>query len=88
MILFIIYLGSVHLDDTVLVFNDTFRSLRPDEQIISRNMIQMIEGFATCDKGLMRYDNCQFVNNLGQKKMQVLHITRDGCENLQIDVLL
>lgn len=50
-------------------------------------MIQMIEGFAACDKGLMTYGNCELVNNLGKKQMQVLLITRDGCENLQLDVL-
>lgn len=84
----IIYPGTVHSDDTLLVYNNTFRgTLRPDEEIISKNMIQMIEGFAACDKGLMTYGDCQLVNNLGKEQMQVLLITRDGCENLQLDVL-
>lgn len=47
----------------------------------------MIEDFAACDKGLMTYDSCELVNNLGKKKMQVLLITRDGCENKELDEL-
>ncbi|KAH8419012.1 hypothetical protein KR222_000770, partial [Zaprionus bogoriensis] len=83
-----VHFGTVHCDDTLLIYNATFRgTLRPDEEIISRNLIQMIEGFAACDQGLMAYDNCQLVNNLGQKKLQVTLIKRDGCENQELEVL-
>ncbi|XP_034656812.1 esterase-5A [Drosophila subobscura] len=79
--------GTVHGDDVFLIFNVPFvpATRRPDEQIISRNFIKMLESFALSSNDSLTYGDCVFQNNVGSKRMQLLSITRGGCENKQLD---
>lgn len=76
--------GSVHGDDYFLIFENAVREpLRPDEKVISKNLIKMLEGFV--ERGSLIYADCVFANNVDQKQLQLLAIKRDRCEDLQVD---
>lgn len=62
-------------------------TLRPDEQIISKNLLQMLAEFVESDKGLLTYDSCRFQDIAGQGKLELVYITREGCENKQVEQL-
>ncbi|XP_034116550.2 esterase-5B-like isoform X1 [Drosophila albomicans] len=80
--------GTVHCDDFILMFGlQPNSSLTSDERTVSQYFVQMIEGFAQSSTGVLNYANCKFKNNLDHKQIQLLSITRSGCENLEIDVL-
>ncbi|KAH8310050.1 hypothetical protein KR044_011677 [Drosophila immigrans] len=80
--------GTVHCDDFFLMFGTQPDStLTSDERAISLHFIQMIEGFAQSSDSVLTYSNCKFRNNLEHKQIQMLSISRDGCENVQMDVL-
>nr|AAB70225.1 carboxylesterase-5A [Drosophila pseudoobscura] len=85
-----VYFGTVHGDDVFLIFNVSFvpANRRPDEEIISRNFIKMLEYFALSTDDTMAYGDCVFQNNVGSKHMQLLSITRDGCENKQLNCFI
>ncbi|KAH8419064.1 hypothetical protein KR222_003238, partial [Zaprionus bogoriensis] len=77
-------LGSVHGDDFLLIFENSIRQpLRPDEREISKHLIGMVQRFAK--SGTLVYNKCQFQDNIGEKKLQLLAIKRDSCENLQLE---
>lgn len=81
---FLLSTGSVHGDDYFLIFENVFREpVRPDERVISKNFIHMLEGFA--QHGTAIYADCVFPNNVNQKQFQLVAIKRDKCENLQVD---
>lgn len=76
--------GSVHGDDYFLIFENVFRDpVRPDERVISKNFINMLEGFV--QHGTAVYADCVFPNNVNQKQFQLVAIKRDKCDNLQVD---
>ncbi|XP_016997184.2 esterase P [Drosophila takahashii] len=81
-----VYFGTVHGDDFFLIFNvGTLRKdIRPDEEVISRNFIKMLEDFALDDRGTLKFGECDFQNNLDSKQYQVLRITQSGCKNEQL----
>ncbi|KAH8419200.1 hypothetical protein KR222_010424, partial [Zaprionus bogoriensis] len=79
-----ISLGSVHGDDYFLIFENAIRvPVRPDEKIISKNFIKMLEAFA--QGGSLAYADCVFANNVGQRQLQLVSIKRDRCEELHVD---
>ncbi|XP_016966495.1 esterase P [Drosophila biarmipes] len=84
-----IYFGTVHGDDFFLIFDDLpLRAfVRPDEEIITRKFIKMLEDFALDERGALRFGECDFQNNLDSKQYQVLRITQNGCQNEQYDQL-
>nr|AAD39962.1 esterase 6 [Drosophila melanogaster] len=77
--------GTVHGDDYFLIFENFVRDveMRPDEQIISRNFINMLADFASSDNGSLKYGECDFKDNVGSEKFQLLAIYIDGCQNRQ-----
>ncbi|XP_039485470.1 esterase 6 [Drosophila santomea] len=80
-----IHFGTVHGDDYFLIFENAVRNLelRPDEQLISRNFINMLADFALSDHGVLKYGECEFNDNVGSEKFELLSIHKDGCENKQ-----
>ncbi|KAH8419199.1 hypothetical protein KR222_010425, partial [Zaprionus bogoriensis] len=79
-----IFFGSVHGDDYFLMFENAVRvPIRPDEKLISKNFIKMLEAFA--QGGTLAYDDCVFANNVGQQQLQLVSIKRDRCEELHVD---
>lgn len=62
-------------------------NLRSDEKIISKNFLQMLIDFVESDKGLLTYDTCQFKDIAGQDKMELVYITREGCENKRVEII-
>ncbi|XP_017856608.1 PREDICTED: esterase-5B-like isoform X1 [Drosophila arizonae] len=81
-----VFLGTVHCDDLYLMLNSAVHeNLRSDEQIISKNFLQMLLDFVESEKGLLTYDTCQFKDIAGQGKMELVYITREGCENKQVE---
>ncbi|KAH8364854.1 hypothetical protein KR084_012630 [Drosophila pseudotakahashii] len=82
-----VFFGTVHGDDFFLIFNvATLRKdIRPDEEVISRKLIKMLEDFALDDRGILTFGECGFPNNLDSKQYEVLRITRSGCKNEQFD---
>ncbi|KAH8358592.1 hypothetical protein KR093_001220, partial [Drosophila rubida] len=80
--------GTVHCDDFFLMFGTQPDSaLTPVERTISQHFLQMIEGFAQHSDGALSYANCKFRNNLEHEQLQLLSITKDGCENVQMAAL-
>uniref|UniRef100_A0A6P4FPN7 Esterase-6-like n=1 Tax=Drosophila rhopaloa TaxID=1041015 RepID=A0A6P4FPN7_DRORH len=77
--------GTVHGDDYFLIFENVVRDaqLRPDEERISRNFINMLADFALSDKGTLTFGDCVFQDNVGSEKFNLLAIDRNGCENKQ-----
>ncbi|KAH8316737.1 hypothetical protein KR074_001570 [Drosophila pseudoananassae] len=76
--------GTVHGDDYFLMFESALRdSLRSDEEKISKNFIKMIANFAVSDGGPLSFGDCTFHDNVGREKLNLLSITRTGCENKQ-----
>ncbi|XP_033158612.1 esterase P isoform X1 [Drosophila mauritiana] len=75
--------GTVHGDDFFLIFNTAaFRTgIRPDEEVISKKFIRMLEDFALNDKGTLTFGGCNFRNNVNSKEYQVLRISRNACKN-------
>ncbi|XP_030241143.1 esterase-5B-like [Drosophila navojoa] len=81
-----VFLGTVHCDDLFLMLNSVIHgTLRSDEQIISKNLLQMLLDFVESDKGQLSYDTCQFKDIAGHDKLELVYITREGCENRQVD---
>ncbi|XP_034487505.1 esterase-5B-like isoform X1 [Drosophila innubila] len=79
-----VFFGSVHGDDYFLIFENSVRQInRPDEKVISKNLIKMLEDFAQGDT--VRYDNCVLRDNLDQKEFQLLSINIHGCVNMQVN---
>ncbi|KAH8316736.1 hypothetical protein KR074_001571 [Drosophila pseudoananassae] len=80
--------GTVHGDDFFLIFDvGSFRAaIRPDEEIISRNFIRMLEDFSLSDNGTLTFSSCVFEDNVGREHLQQLRITRNGCKNEQFDL--
>ncbi|XP_034488753.1 esterase-5B-like [Drosophila innubila] len=84
-----IHFGTVHGDDFFLMFGKQLQDTLPsDKKIISQNFIQMMEDFAQCPDGALNYANCKFNDNRKQEQMQLLSITRSGCENLEVKALI
>ncbi|XP_062123750.1 esterase-5B-like [Drosophila sulfurigaster albostrigata] len=77
------FLGTLHGDDYFLIFGNRIRQPRLDEDVISRNLIKMLENFA--QTGILIYDKCVFQDNVGQKQFQLMSIQRDKCMQLQLD---
>ncbi|XP_022216826.2 esterase-5B [Drosophila obscura] len=79
--------GTVHGDDYFLMFENMAREpqLRSDEEIISRNFLQMLNDFVRSDNGTLAFGSCVFRNNVGSNQLQLLSITRNGCENLEVE---
>ncbi|KAH8364855.1 hypothetical protein KR084_012629 [Drosophila pseudotakahashii] len=77
--------GTVHGDDYFLIFENIVRDpqLRPDEEIISRNFINMLADFSGSENGILKYGECVFQDNVGSEKFNLLSIDREGCENKQ-----
>nr|AAU05616.1 yEst-6 [Drosophila simulans] len=75
--------GTVHGDDFFLIFNTAaYRTgIRPDEEVISKKFIRMLEDFALNDKGTLTFGGCNFRNNVNSKEYQVLRISRNACKN-------
>ncbi|XP_016997165.2 esterase 6 [Drosophila takahashii] len=75
--------GTVHGDDYFLIFENVVRDpqLRPDEEIISRNFINMLADFSLSENGILKYGECVFEDNVGSEKFNLLSIDREGCEN-------
>ncbi|XP_064540165.1 esterase-5B-like [Drosophila montana] len=83
-----VFLGTVHCDDLFLIVNNSQHpTLRADEKIISKNLLRMIVDFVESDQGTLTYDNCAFTDIAGQGKVELLSITREGCENKQVEEL-
>ncbi|XP_017043010.1 esterase P-like [Drosophila ficusphila] len=82
-----VFFGTVHGDDFFLIFEfaPLGRRIRPDEKVISRKLIKMLEDFALSDKGALTFGDCVFQNNVNSKEYQVLRITENGCKNEQFD---
>lgn len=81
--------GTVHGDDFFLMFGkQLLGSLPSDMKIVSQNFIQMMEDFVQFSDGVLNYANCKFNDNRKQEKVQLLSITRSGCENLEVDALI
>ncbi|XP_037718539.1 esterase 6 [Drosophila subpulchrella] len=78
-----IHFGTVHGDDYFLIFENVVRDLelRLDEQIISKNFINMLADFALSDSGILKYGECVFQDNVGSEKFNLLLINKEGCEN-------
>ncbi|XP_017043446.1 esterase 6 [Drosophila ficusphila] len=78
-----IHFGTVHGDDYFLIFENVVRhvQLRPDEERISKNFINMLADFAVSDKGTLTFGDCVFQDNVGSDNFKLLSITREGCEN-------
>lgn len=55
--------------------------IRPDEEVISKKFIGMLEDFALNDKGTLTFGECNFQNNVNSKEYQVLRISRNACKN-------
>uniref|UniRef100_A0A6P4F597 Carboxylic ester hydrolase n=1 Tax=Drosophila rhopaloa TaxID=1041015 RepID=A0A6P4F597_DRORH len=85
-----VFFGSVHGDDFFLMFSVPVlkKSNRPDEEVISKNLIRMIKDFALSETGTLTFGECIFKNNVNSKEYQVLRITRNGCQNEQYDQFL
>jgi len=68
-----------------LIFENVVRDpeLRLDEQIISKNFINMLADFALSDNGILKYGECVFKDNVGSEKFNLLLINKEGCENKQ-----
>ncbi|EDX10201.1 esterase P [Drosophila simulans] len=75
--------GTVHGDDFFLIFNTAaYRTgIRPDEEVISKKFIRMLEDFALNDKGTLTFGGCNLRNNVNSKEYQVLRISRNACKN-------
>ncbi|KAH8250975.1 hypothetical protein KR026_001830 [Drosophila bipectinata] len=80
--------GTVHGDDFFLIFDvGSLRgAIRPDEEIISRNFIRMLEDFSLSDNGSLTFGSCVFEDNVGREHLQHLRITRNGCKNEQFSL--
>ncbi|EDW59810.1 esterase-5B [Drosophila virilis] len=80
--------GTGHGDDYFLILNSQISTpLRSDEQVISRNLMNMLEGFVRSENGILVYDNCVFPDNAQQEKLQLVSITSSGCEVLQVNAI-
>nr|CAA61468.1 carboxylesterase [Drosophila pseudoobscura] len=79
--------GTVHGDDYFLMFENIVREpqLRSDEEIISRNFLKMLNDFVLSENGTLAFGACVFQDNVGSSKLQLLSITRNGCENLELE---
>nr|O16170.1 RecName: Full=Esterase-5B; Short=Est-5B; AltName: Full=Carboxylic-ester hydrolase 5B; Short=Carboxylesterase-5B; Flags: Precursor [Drosophila miranda]AAB70221.1 carboxylesterase-5B [Drosophila miranda]AAX13095.1 esterase 5B [Drosophila miranda] len=79
--------GTVHGDDYFLIFENIVREpqLRSDEEIISRNFLKMLNDFVLSENGTLAFGTCDFQDNVGSSKLQLLSITRNGCENLELE---
>nr|CAA61458.1 carboxylesterase [Drosophila pseudoobscura] len=79
--------GTVHGDDYFLIFENIVREpqLRSDEEIISRNFLKMLNDFVLSENGTLAFGACVFQDNVGSSKLQLLSITRNGCENLELE---
>nr|AAA28515.1 esterase-5B [Drosophila pseudoobscura] len=79
--------GTVHGDDYFLIFENIVREpqLRSDEEIISRNFLKMLNDFVLSENGTLAFGTCVFQDNVGSSKLQLLSITRNGCENLELE---
>ncbi|KAH8310598.1 hypothetical protein KR044_002071 [Drosophila immigrans] len=81
-----IQFGTVHGDDFSLMFKSPIRQHeRKDEQVISQNLIKMIENFV--NDGRVAYGNCEFQPNIYHGKFRVMQIEREHCVNLQVNSL-
>ncbi|XP_022216766.2 esterase-5C [Drosophila obscura] len=82
--------GTGHGDEYFLIFENLVRGpeMRSDEEIISRNFLHMLNDFVISDNGTMTFGSCVFQDNVGSSKRQLLSITRNGCENLQLESFL
>ncbi|EDW40256.1 Est-5B [Drosophila persimilis] len=79
--------GTVHGDDYFLIFENIVREpqLRSDEETISRNFLKMLNDFVLSENGTLAFGACVFQDNVGSSKLQLLSITRNGCENLELE---
>nr|CAA61466.1 carboxylesterase [Drosophila pseudoobscura] len=79
--------GTVHGDDYFLMFENIVREpqLRSDEEIISRNFLKMLNDFVLSENGTLAFGACVFQDNVGSSKLQLLSITQNGCENLELE---
>nr|AAB70239.1 carboxylesterase-5C [Drosophila pseudoobscura] len=82
-----VHFGTVHGDEYFLIFENLARGpeMRSDEEIISRNFLNMINDFVVSGNGTMTFGNCVLQDNVGSNKFQLLSITKNGCENLQLE---
>ncbi|XP_034122852.1 esterase-5C [Drosophila guanche] len=80
--------GTCHGDEYFLIFENLARGpkMRPDEEIILRNFLNMLKDFVISENGTMTYGNCVLQDNIGCIQPQLLSITRDGCKNLQLQL--
>ncbi|EDV91185.1 esterase-5B [Drosophila grimshawi] len=77
--------GTGHGDDFYHIFeNELTKPWRPDEMLISKNLIKMLEQFIQSDNGSLRYDNCEFPDNVGKEKIQLLSIKRSSCGIIEL----
>ncbi|XP_073838537.1 esterase-5B-like [Musca autumnalis] len=78
--------GSVHADDFTTVCPIEIRSpLRPDEKIISHNLIAMFYEFV--ENCTLSYDYCKFVDNTAQKgsDLSLTLIERYTCSGISVE---
>ncbi|XP_017043488.1 esterase P-like [Drosophila ficusphila] len=82
-----LFFGAVHGDDFFLIFDiGALRPvIRPDEEVISKTYIKMLEDFALGDNGSPTFGQCILQNNANSEQYQVLRITQNGCTNEQYD---
>ncbi|XP_023160323.2 esterase-5B-like [Drosophila hydei] len=81
-----VFFGTVHCDDLFLIVNTLLHGkLRADEQVISKNFLQMLIDFVESDKGLLTYDKCEFKVIVGKSKIELVYITGEDCENKQVE---
>uniref|UniRef100_A0A6P4F0J3 Carboxylic ester hydrolase n=1 Tax=Drosophila rhopaloa TaxID=1041015 RepID=A0A6P4F0J3_DRORH len=80
-----VFFGTVHGDDFFLIFDlGSLRPvIRPDEEVISKKFLRMLEDFSLSEKGVLTFGECIFQNNVNSKEYQVLRITGNGCKNEQ-----
>jgi len=62
-------------------------TLPSDKKNVSHNFIEMMENFVQSSDGVLTYADCKFKDNIKENKIQLLSITQNGCENLQVDEL-
>nr|AAU05624.1 yEst-6 [Drosophila erecta] len=80
-----VHFGTVHGDDFFLIFNPGLfqKYKRPDEEVISKKFIKMLEDFARNDEGALTFGECIFRNNVNSEEYQVQRISRNACKNEQ-----
>ncbi|KAH8312761.1 hypothetical protein KR044_012673, partial [Drosophila immigrans] len=72
--------GTGIADDYFLLFEHPLRTtLRKDEQIISNNLVKMLEDFVESENNTLIYDSCPFPSSANKKKFQMISIRRNCC---------